>query len=358
MGGFGNQSHCFPLHAHVVRAHAFVFGLAPAPEATRGGSIKPGASQNPLLGSRLRSLLIAVQLASCMVLLVVTESLQSSMPVLNAFLAMMEAQPVIQAKFNPAAYGYPPAAARDFLERARARVLSLQDVEDSALTLTPMMRTLGGGKGTELEVDGRPAKTPGPGMSGVISDGGLRVFGLRLAAVVLINEAMARDLFPGSNAVGQRIRLWSQGNPEPWWEVIGVVAEAPLSESGAASRAVFRPFGREEGGYLQVRTRGDRTAVMVSVQRLIREMDPRISASVVSLRQGGMLVAGGTVVGGICAAGAQRMLAADLRLLPPSPVQTYVAIAAFLGVVALAAMLAPSLRAARVNPVTALRHDG
>lgn len=74
--------------------------------------------------------------------------------------------------------------------------------------------------------------------------------------------------------------------------------------------------------------------------------------------RGSVLVAAGLALGLGGARLAERVLAAGLSLLPVSPFHVYVAIAGFLAAVALLAMLLPSLRASRVNPLAALRYDG
>jgi putative ABC transport system permease protein len=68
-------------------------------------------------------------------------------------------------------------------------------------------------------------------------------------------------------------------------------------------------------------------------------------------------VAGGIVAGGIAAVFLTRLLKSLLFRVSPSDPATYVAVAAILGTAALAAAILPSLRAARVDPVTTLREE-
>jgi hypothetical protein len=50
------------------------------------------------------------------------------------------------------------------------------------------------------------------------------------AAQVLVNEGMAKKLWPGQSAIGRRLRVVYQGNDKaPWSTVVGVVADARLS---------------------------------------------------------------------------------------------------------------------------------
>jgi putative ABC transport system permease protein len=48
--------------------------------------------------------------------------------------------------------------------------------------------------------------------------------------VLVINETMARQYFPGKDAVGQQIKLGSPSSPDPWYTVIGVVADVKNNE--------------------------------------------------------------------------------------------------------------------------------
>ena len=339
---------------------------------------------------------------------------------------------------RPRGYGYSSAAAQSLMERSRERIAGLAGVEAVAITRFPMMRVLGRGAGAEIEIEGRAGRAPAPGMSGIVSDGCVRVFGFQLssgrdfspaesrtaAPVVLISSVMARELWPGTIAIGQRIRVWFKGQPEPWQEVIGVVTEKALTLKGAGGQTMFRPYGPPVEGVLQIRTRGDRNAIMIAVRNLIRDLDPRMAVNVNSLegivnfvrwsprlvsaasflislaslwmsaiglygvtaylasrrtkeigirmalgaqpsdvlrmmaRQGGWLVLAGLAFGSALATVAERMLTASLRLLPASPVSTYLALASFLAAVGLVAILAPSVKATRANPLAALRNDG
>jgi ABC-type antimicrobial peptide transport system permease subunit len=75
------------------------------------------------------------------------------------------------------------------------------------------------------------------------------------------------------------------------------------------------------------------------------------------VRQGSMPIAAGIASGVVIAALASRSAAAFLRGVTPRDPLTYAAVAALLGSIALAATWIPARRAARLNPVTALRRD-
>jgi predicted lysophospholipase L1 biosynthesis ABC-type transport system permease subunit len=75
------------------------------------------------------------------------------------------------------------------------------------------------------------------------------------------------------------------------------------------------------------------------------------------LREGGTLVAVGVVIGIAGALAAGRLLAGFLFGVAPSDPAVFMAVPLLLGAVALGACLVPAMRAARVDPVVALRSD-
>jgi putative ABC transport system permease protein len=73
--------------------------------------------------------------------------------------------------------------------------------------------------------------------------------------------------------------------------------------------------------------------------------------------RGMWLVLAGLAIGLIASAGATQLLAGELYGVKPLDPPVYVGLAAFLGTVALAANYLPARRAARVDPVIALREE-
>jgi ABC-type antimicrobial peptide transport system permease subunit len=75
------------------------------------------------------------------------------------------------------------------------------------------------------------------------------------------------------------------------------------------------------------------------------------------LKQGVLLTAIGTVLGLLGALAATRVLASVLYGVSPTDVATYMLVSLLLGAVAFIACLLPARRAARVNPMEALRYE-
>jgi ABC-type antimicrobial peptide transport system permease subunit len=75
------------------------------------------------------------------------------------------------------------------------------------------------------------------------------------------------------------------------------------------------------------------------------------------MREGGLLVAGGLLVGVPAALAAAQVIRAQLYGVGRSDPLVFVLAAAVLGTVACGAMLVPALRAARVDPISTLRAE-
>ena len=103
--------------------------------------------------------------------------------------------------------------------------------------------------------------------------------------VVVVNETLARALSGDGQAVGQRVQFGfgRRGDDEPWWEVIGVVADiryAGLTVTGPQAEAFVpadqaraaRPVGAD--AFLSVRT-GDSTALIPFLRETAVEAHPR-----------------------------------------------------------------------------------
>ena len=75
------------------------------------------------------------------------------------------------------------------------------------------------------------------------------------------------------------------------------------------------------------------------------------------MRHAGALAISGIALGLVAAALASRVLRAQLFEVAPTDIATYATVAAGLLLVAFVASWIPARRAARVDPLTALRHD-
>jgi predicted permease len=97
--------------------------------------------------------------------------------------------------------------------------------------------------------------------------------------VIIVDEFMARELWPGQDAVGKRVHVGDAKSTSPWQTVVGVVGRVKqygldtdgriafyMPQTQAASRAMYVVV-RSDGG-------GDQAGLAASVRGRVRELDP------------------------------------------------------------------------------------
>jgi putative ABC transport system permease protein len=243
-----------------VNLHAFVytgcismltvplFGLIPAWLATRGDlsgilkSSRTGAGGIESRGSA-RSVLLSLQIAVCLTLAIAATLLVRSFREILALDPGFGAQQVLTGYLALPAQRYAGLEDRKrFCRTLRQRLLSLPGVEATAIVDNMPLYDI---SYTRLEVEGRPIlgrnEAPSADYANVTPDF-FRAMGMTLrqgrlftdqdaetnpANVVIVNESLARRLWPNGDAVGSHIRELRFGGlpPAPWQTVIGVVGD-------------------------------------------------------------------------------------------------------------------------------------
>ena len=97
---------------------------------------------------------------------------------------------------------------------------------------------------------------------------------LESTKVVIVNETMARQLWPGESPIGRRFTIWRDEKfPR---EVVGVVGDTKESLDKEAGYQMYVPYAQDAGWgslSLVVRTAGEPTAMAGSVREAIRAVD-------------------------------------------------------------------------------------
>jgi putative ABC transport system permease protein len=282
-----------------------IFGLAPAWQASKvdlNNGLKDSsqtARGGPRSG-RARRVLIVAELTISVVLLVgvglVTRSLLGLYGNTDGFVPerLLETGSDAGREFEPAIKRWQLA-----LEHARA----VPGVEWAAVSSRPPVH---GGRQQTFAVDGRAALASGqePRAGDIlISADYFSTMGMRIVRgrafterdgggstpVVIISETLSRQVFPGEDPLGRRIRFnerapmacCAAAGPveNVWREIVGVAADirqANLDEVPAAT--IYRPFTQivEHDMFLMVRTRTDRDVARVAslLPGALRNVDP------------------------------------------------------------------------------------
>jgi putative ABC transport system permease protein len=102
---------------------------------------------------------------------------------------------------------------------------------------------------------------------------------LETAPVVVVGETFARRTWPGTSAVGKRLR--GHGFDEkravpPWWTVVGVVADVRYRDLRSTSLDVYVPYDQAEFsiGDVVVRTHGSAQAAIAAIHARVRSVNP------------------------------------------------------------------------------------
>jgi putative ABC transport system permease protein len=243
----------------VVNLHAFIytgcislftvplFGLIPAWRATRGdlSGILKSSRAGAGIESRgsTRSVLLSLQIAVCLTLAIAATLLVRSFREILALDPGFGAQQVLTGYLALPAQRYAGFEdRRRFCRTLHQRLESLPGVEAAAMVDNMPLYNI---SYTRLEVEGRPIRehneAPSADYANVTPDF-FRTLGMTLrqgrlftdqdaeanpANVVIVNESLARRLWPNGDAVGSHIReLRFGGLPAaPWQTVIGVVGD-------------------------------------------------------------------------------------------------------------------------------------
>jgi predicted permease len=96
--------------------------------------------------------------------------------------------------------------------------------------------------------------------------------------VVIVNQALAKQYFPGEDPVGKQIAF--DETEKTRMLIVGVVSDLQEGQLDAAPRAaLYRPFNQDPSNYFAVlaRTAQDETAILPSLSATIHKIDPEMA---------------------------------------------------------------------------------
>ena len=414
-----------------------VFGLAPA---LRASSVEPARvmrEESQTAGrkkARMRNVLVIAQMAMCVVLLAGATLCVRSLMNANAIDPGFDTRHIAMADLDPGRLGYSPEKMKDFYERLLARSRNLPGVTSASYAAFLPLGT----SREETSASADIGKDSGKTMVDVIrvAPGLLKTMGIPLLrgrdltqkeadddkpGAIVINDYLARKLWPGEDPIGKRLVL---GDEKQMSEVVGVAKNGKYHTIGEGQlSAVFRgtlPPAR----VLVLRTAGNQQFLLDEMRREVPIMDPLMTttqvqtiedymelplfparctgwllgvsgvlavvmtaiglfgviAYVVSQRtheigvrmalgarrsdvmkmvmsQGLRLTGIGLAIGLVAAVGASRLLAPVLYGIRANDPATMISVAVALAAIAMSACYLPARKAMRVDPSVALRYE-
>jgi len=264
-------------------ATGLIFGMAPALSSQGLGvsealHSESGSASSSVTLRRMRQALIVSQLGFSLTLLISAALLAKSFLRLRNTDPGFRAENVLTARLAVAGPG--------FMRRVLDGVRQLPGV-DSAAVVTGMPLGNAGNFGN-FQIEGRPqaprGQEPKTGMIEV-SPEYFQVLGVPLlqgraltardesnaARVVVVNEAFARQFFPGESPLGRRIVANVTGE-QVWDEIVGVVGTI---HQGGLDRDVTPTVYHAsfQGGSLLVHAISDPTSLIPAVEKLVASVD-------------------------------------------------------------------------------------
>jgi predicted permease len=272
-----------------------VFGLAPALDASKLDLV-PSLKLETHSSRRerhfnLRSLLVITQVALSFVLLIGAGLFVRSLRRVQAINVGFKADHVLVATLDPSLHGYDRVKGQQLYASLLDRVRALPGVRSATLAATVSPNPGGSRIEDNVQIEGRQGQTDllaidynrvGPDyfttMEIPLTRGRDFTAQDRRGApgIAVINETMARKLFPHEDPVGKRFRF---GNEGPYTEVVGVAHDAKYRSLREESLpCLYEPFLMSYRPEMSLLVRSDREPgdLTAAVRRELEALDSRM----------------------------------------------------------------------------------
>ena len=272
------------------------FGLAPALRSTKAqvaSNLKDERQGASYRKSRLRSFLIAGQIATCTVLLVGATLCVRSLRNASSIDPGFNTQHVIAAALDPGVLGYSEAQVLAFYEQLSEHVRTVPGVTAASFTdHLPLGTNHEAGFITD---SAHPEANKSNAMFiGIlrVAPGYFQTMGISLlrgrdftssesvegSGVAIINEALAKRLWKNQDPMWRRISFFGE-KPSMAVEVIGVVPTGKYRTLGEDPLPVMYLPQLRARRTLVARTSGDPATALESIRHEIHALDPKIAAT-------------------------------------------------------------------------------
>jgi macrolide transport system ATP-binding/permease protein len=279
-----------------------IFGFVPALQASKHDLVPALKDHSQQHGDRLRmfslrNALVIGQVALSIVVLIGAGLFLRSLNHARAINPGFDAEHILTLSFNTAAQKYDATKAAQFYQQLSNRVQALPGVQSVSLAQSaPLSFFYSPAISSPVFVEGHePPQGEDPPFAGnnAVGPGFFKTLGVPLLSgreftyqdregaprVAIINETLARELFPNTNPIGQRLRVLLR-QPSSW-EIIGVVKDSKYRSLGEDSMPyIFLPYlqNPQPAMALHVQTSGNPKELAAAVRREVQALDPNLPA--------------------------------------------------------------------------------
>jgi putative ABC transport system permease protein len=276
-------------------------GLAPALQASRvnlNETMKQGSARTGFGAGnrRLRSALVATEIALALMLLVGAGLLIQTFYKLQNQYSILQPEKVLTMRTVLPEKRYKEHPHRViFYDQVLERVKALPGVVSAGYTTSVPLAWKGGTNGFAPE--GRPVigSLSYDANHRQVSADYFKAMGIALRQgryieesdtaqsqpVAAINETMAREYWPGENAVGKRFKIGDPDSDQPWITVVGIVADVKQMGLEAPVKAeMYLPYRQHPDSPwytprdLVIRTSTQPTSLVAAIRHEIQAVDP------------------------------------------------------------------------------------
>jgi len=293
--GLGLDGRVLGFTAGLALATGVIFGLAPALEASRtdvASSIKDetvptGAGRRFTLRKGLVMAQVALSVLSLVAAGLVIRSLGEASRIAPGF----DTAHVATLDVNLGREGYEPARGQVFYRDLVARAESLPGVTNAAVAESLPLGGVQFQRSVFLDqqdTTGRDRKLVGVNY---LSPGFFKTAGIPLREgrdfddrddtgaplVAVVNETLARQLWPGKRAIGERFRFFGD---DAATEVIGIAADSKINSlAEAPTPIIYSPLRQtyRPAASLLVRSEAGAAMVLPAVRQVVTQLDPSLS---------------------------------------------------------------------------------
>lgn len=274
-----------------------IFGVVPAWQISRSGigsALKEGGrGVSSGVGRWVGRTLVVVQVALALVLLTGAGLMVQSFMRMQRLDLGFDGDRVLTMQMTVSGQAYQtPAAGVNFYERVIERVRAVPGIEAASLVSGLFLSTTP--NSTNFNIEGRPVFTPAESIEvpvDSVAPGYFETMRVPIRSgrefqpsdtadatqVVIINETMARQFWPGEDPVGRRITYGIPDTNTQWLTIVGVVADTRRTGYEAPVRPeTYLPLAQfpARSMMLVARTAGEPNAMLPAIRRVVREIDP------------------------------------------------------------------------------------